>query len=227
MADPALIASAMDAFDDSIADIEEHVSALLNDEQSLDTLMAGMAPLERAKLGVMLSFSINTLFFLYMKTQGVSAKGHPLQKEMDRIKTYFQKIKHAEGTDKANMRLDKAAAGRFIKHALSAQKSAEQEEDQVDGDSVGDTEMSDAEEVAGGAASTESKSPSSSNEADGGKSSKKKRKEAAGQGAKKKTEEARGSGAAGGGARKVGNQGRGGKPKGNINNNRPKMDHFS
>lgn len=55
----------------------------------------------------------------YLRLNGVNAKEHPVFRELTRVKQYFEKIKVAEsaGTN-PNTKLDKAAAGRFIKHAL-------------------------------------------------------------------------------------------------------------
>ena len=56
----------------------------------------------------------------YLRLNGVDAKEHPVFRELVRVKEYFEKIKNAEAGDskRMNMSLDKAAAGRFIKHAL-------------------------------------------------------------------------------------------------------------
>ena len=47
-------------------------------------------------------------------------------RELIRVKQYFEKIKNAEcgDTSKKSMIVDKAAAGRFIKHALAANESS-------------------------------------------------------------------------------------------------------
>ncbi len=57
----------------------------------------------------------------YLRLNGVNAKEHPVFRELTRVKQYFEKIKRAEsvGTNKGSTALDKAAAGRFIKHALA------------------------------------------------------------------------------------------------------------
>ena len=55
----------------------------------------------------------------YLRLQGVNAREHPVFRELTRVKQYFEKMKNAESVV-ANPRtkLDKAAAGRYIKHAL-------------------------------------------------------------------------------------------------------------
>lgn len=67
----------------------------------------------------MSSDSQANLSLAYLRLNGVNAKAHPVFDELTRVKQYFQKIKVAESAEtQQNTRLDKAAAGRFIKHAL-------------------------------------------------------------------------------------------------------------
>lgn len=49
----------------------------------------------------------------------MDAKQHPVFRELTRVKQYFEKIKVLETEpEERPMALDKAAAGRFIKHGL-------------------------------------------------------------------------------------------------------------
>ena len=55
----------------------------------------------------------------YLRLHGASAKEHPVYRELTRVKQYFEKIKALESRDEGRTsKLDKAAANRFIKHAL-------------------------------------------------------------------------------------------------------------
>ena len=58
----------------------------------------------------------------YLRLNGVNAKEHPIFRELTRVKQYFEKLKNVEfvGASKQSMTVDKAAAQRFIKHALAA-----------------------------------------------------------------------------------------------------------
>ena len=60
----------------------------------------------------------------YLRLNGVNAKEHAVFRELTRVKQYFEKIKNVEAgdTSKKSMTLDNAAAGRFIRHALAANK---------------------------------------------------------------------------------------------------------
>ena len=55
----------------------------------------------------------------YLRLRGIDARRHPVFRELTRVRQYFDKIKGLEtGPEKRNLTLDKAAAGRFIKHGL-------------------------------------------------------------------------------------------------------------
>ena len=55
----------------------------------------------------------------FLKLHGANAKEHPVFRELTRVKQYFDKIKSTELEKQGpNLRVDQAAAGRIIKHAL-------------------------------------------------------------------------------------------------------------
>lgn len=65
------------------------------------------------------SEGITDLFIAYLKLRGVDAKQHPVFREITRVRQYFDKMKALETEpEQRTMVLDKAAAGRFIKHGL-------------------------------------------------------------------------------------------------------------
>lgn len=74
---------------------------------------------QRYELEVLLSYSLNTLYYIYLRTQGSDPNKHEVMKELVRVQTYIKKLKRAQGKeDKPSMKLDKEAAGRFIKSAM-------------------------------------------------------------------------------------------------------------
>lgn len=56
----------------------------------------------------------------YLRLNGIDAREHAVFRELTRVKQYFQKVEDVEkmGSRRENLSLDKAAAGRIIKHAL-------------------------------------------------------------------------------------------------------------
>ncbi|KAK0510333.1 hypothetical protein JMJ35_007727 [Cladonia borealis] len=112
------IVSLLEALDDNIDDVEEALSPLLQAALS-DT--AGRLPiLDKAQLYVLVTYAIESILFSYLRLNGVNAREHPVFQELTRVKQYFKKTETAESAGgHPNAKLDKAAAGRFIKHALA------------------------------------------------------------------------------------------------------------
>ncbi|KAG8469080.1 hypothetical protein KFE25_007598 [Diacronema lutheri] len=106
-------------FDLALRDVEEQVGKLT--ERDWSELTRGMSALETARLNVTCAYTLNTLFFIYLKTQGVSTSDHPVKQELDRVRQYLKKVKGMSSDaeqQKANVRLNAEAAKRFITHAL-------------------------------------------------------------------------------------------------------------
>ncbi|KAG0738595.1 hypothetical protein G6F23_009570 [Rhizopus arrhizus] len=79
---------------------------------------------ERYELQVLLSYSLNTLYYIYLRSSGSDPQKHDVMKELQRVQTYIKKLKVHQGKGpKPNMRLNKEAAGRFIKAAITEQGS--------------------------------------------------------------------------------------------------------
>ncbi|KAL9639103.1 MAG: hypothetical protein Q9164_001134 [Protoblastenia rupestris] len=107
----------LDALDDKVDELQEALGPMLKTPLA-ET--AGKLPLlDKAQLYVLTTYAIECTLFSYLRLHGVKAKEHPVFQELTRVKQYFEKIKAAESSSsKPNTQLDKAAAGRFIKHAL-------------------------------------------------------------------------------------------------------------
>ncbi|KAK1218695.1 hypothetical protein PQX77_018594 [Marasmius sp. AFHP31] len=101
----------------SIDELEEHLQPLLS--QTLPETLLGLEPLQQAKLLTDIPYVVYDLAFIYLKTRGVDPKTHPVISELERVKTYFDKIKNAESPPQRTTQVDKAAASRFIQHAIS------------------------------------------------------------------------------------------------------------
>ncbi|KAL2054124.1 hypothetical protein ABVK25_005663 [Lepraria finkii] len=108
----------IELLDDNIDDLEEALEPLM--KAALSDSAGKLPLLDKAQLYVLVTYAIESILFSYLRLNGVNAKEHPVFRELTRVKQYFEKIKVAEsaGTN-PNTKLDKAAAGRFIKHALA------------------------------------------------------------------------------------------------------------
>ncbi|KKY16850.1 putative exosome-associated family protein [Phaeomoniella chlamydospora] len=118
--DIAKLTDLVDRLDDNIDDLEDHLEPLLSTAFSATTKK--LPVLDRAKLYVLVTYSIESLLFSYLRLHGQNAKEHPVFKELSRVRLYFEKIKETETggpTKRETLALDKGAAGRIIRHGLS------------------------------------------------------------------------------------------------------------
>ncbi|KAH8102387.1 Sas10/Utp3/C1D family-domain-containing protein [Cristinia sonorae] len=114
----AKIRNKLKTLNDSLDELEEILEPL--SDQTLPEILAGLEPLQQAKLQVDIPYVVYDLIFIYLKTRGIDPKTHPVIGELDRVRQYFEKIKKAEDEpDNRKSRLDQAAANRFIKHAIA------------------------------------------------------------------------------------------------------------
>ncbi|KAK2824563.1 hypothetical protein Q5P01_021738 [Channa striata] len=72
----------------------------------------------------MSAYTLNSLFWMYLVTQGVNPREHGIKQELERIRTYMNKVKEITDKKKA-ARLDKGAATRFLRSALYDSKDKE------------------------------------------------------------------------------------------------------
>lgn len=105
----------------SLDELETGLAALLS--QSLPELVLGLDTIQQAKLQVVVPYLVYDLVFVYLKTKGLDPKTHPVITELDRVRQYFDKIKDSEDPAKRQFAIDRAAANRFIKHAIAQAKN--------------------------------------------------------------------------------------------------------
>ncbi|KAK0208672.1 hypothetical protein DFS33DRAFT_1380174 [Desarmillaria ectypa] len=104
----------------SFSELELQLEPLFT--HTLPETLLSLEPIERAKLQTLLTYVTYDLVFIYLKSRGIDPKTHPVVSELDRIKGYFDKIDKAEKPETRHIEVDKAAAGRFIKHAITQAK---------------------------------------------------------------------------------------------------------
>ncbi|KAH7037122.1 Sas10/Utp3/C1D family-domain-containing protein [Microdochium trichocladiopsis] len=117
MADVADILPQLEQLDGEIDDLEDVLEPLLG---SLADVAAKLPLLDKAKLYVLATYSIESMLFSALRLNSVDAKEHPVFKELTRVRQYFEKIKNIENPpQKPDMKLDKQAAIRFIRADLA------------------------------------------------------------------------------------------------------------
>ncbi|KAG7452192.1 uncharacterized protein BT62DRAFT_1071360 [Guyanagaster necrorhizus] len=104
----------------SLSELEAQLEPLFT--QTLPETLLPLEPVDQAKLQTLLTYVTYDLVFIYLKSRGIDPKTHPVVSELDRIKGYFDKIDKAEKPETRHIQVDRAAAGRFIKHAITQAK---------------------------------------------------------------------------------------------------------
>ncbi|CED84258.1 DNA-binding protein C1D involved in regulation of double-strand break repair [Phaffia rhodozyma] len=112
------LASSLSAFD------SEFMNPLLA-RPLKETLAQMSTEMDKAKLLVNIVYVLLDLIWIYLRTKGIDPESHPVIPELERIKSYFAKVKNAENPEKRRFELDRQAASRFIKSALQSQTQAQ------------------------------------------------------------------------------------------------------
>ncbi|NXJ80428.1 C1D protein, partial [Trogon melanurus] len=112
---PTEIRDCLAAFEKSLGSVDEMLKTMMSVSRS--ELLQKLDPLEQAKLDLVSVYTLNSMFWVYLATQGINPKEHPVKQELERIRTYMNKVKEIADKKKAS-KLDKGAASRFVKNAL-------------------------------------------------------------------------------------------------------------
>ncbi|XP_047459240.1 nuclear nucleic acid-binding protein C1D isoform X2 [Mugil cephalus] len=112
---PQEIDEQLTCFDSSVTSIKTMLDKLMS--MSKNDLLEKLDPLDQAKLDLMSAYTLNSLFWMYLVTQGVNPREHGIKQELERIRTYMNRVKEITDKKKA-ARLDKGAASRFLRNAL-------------------------------------------------------------------------------------------------------------
>ncbi|KAI4226982.1 MAG: hypothetical protein L6R36_002728 [Xanthoria steineri] len=119
----------LEILDDDIDELEETLAPVT--KHALGDAASKLPLLDKAQLYILVTYAIESVLFSYLRLNGIDAREHAVFRELTRVKQYFQKVEDIEkmGSRRENLSLDKAAAGRIIKHALgNNQHNANQNE---------------------------------------------------------------------------------------------------
>mmetsp|Transcript_11239 Transcript_11239/g.21944 ORF Transcript_11239/g.21944 Transcript_11239/m.21944 type:complete len:183 (-) Transcript_11239:1433-1981(-) len=105
---PTEIQGVLDRFDQALTRIEERVQPFV--EKPRKDVAQDLSATENAKLNLVYGYSLNSLFYMYLKTQGVSPKEHPVRRELDRVKRYMGKTMQMEERAKKQKQREEEAA---------------------------------------------------------------------------------------------------------------------
>lgn len=112
---PSEIEDQLNGFETSVDAIKNMVQTMLSNSRNEQPKK--LDPLDQAKLDLLSVYTLNSLFWMYLVTQGINPKEHGIKQELERIRTYMNRVKEITDRRKA-ARLDKGAASRFFRNAL-------------------------------------------------------------------------------------------------------------
>lgn len=112
---PSELRGKLAAFDSALTTVEERFQPLL--DTPLNELNATLSTIDKAKLDLVAAYSINSLFWMYLNVCGVNPKDHGIKQELDRIRSYMNRVKEIQDREKAPS-LNVDASKRFVKSAL-------------------------------------------------------------------------------------------------------------
>lgn len=107
-------------FAHSVTKLDDTIATLLTTLKTLRTATPGdddansvvseMDALSRARLHITLTYTVNTLFCMYLKAQGIEPSSHPISTELSRVQDAF-------------LRLRKVEAGKSTKHVPAPRRN--------------------------------------------------------------------------------------------------------
>ncbi|CAJ1066695.1 nuclear nucleic acid-binding protein C1D [Xyrichtys novacula] len=112
---PHEIDEQLTGFNTSVSVVQTMLEKLMS--MPRNELQQKLDPLDQAKLDLMSAYTLNSLFWMYLVVQGVNPREHGIKQELERIRTYMNRVKEITDKKKA-ARLDKGAAARFVRNAL-------------------------------------------------------------------------------------------------------------
>ncbi|KAJ5555570.1 hypothetical protein N7535_008005 [Penicillium sp. DV-2018c] len=116
--DSAKLLPLLEQLDDNVDDLEDILQPILS--SSLLKSSDKLPVMDKARLHVFMAYTLESLIFSFLRLHRDDAKEHPVFRELTRVRQYFEKIQALETEpEERNLALDKAAAGRFIKHGLA------------------------------------------------------------------------------------------------------------
>ncbi|XP_055297529.1 nuclear nucleic acid-binding protein C1D-like [Sitodiplosis mosellana] len=106
----------------SLDAIDEQISAAC-DFPNYDDLSTE----DKVKYDLYLSYSINSLYWMYCKLQAIDASSNPIRNEISRVRQAIVRDKDIYERKTKRPVLDKGAAGRFIRHGLHEKRPTDKE----------------------------------------------------------------------------------------------------
>eukprot|EP00127_Corallochytrium_limacisporum_P002999 Clim_evm46s144 gene=Clim_evmTU46s144 len=90
---PKELKSILASFDDALKEAESKIKVIVENETQ--QTRQKLSPIEQCQLELSSAYAMNALYYVYLRTQGIDPAEHPLMAEIDRVKTYMEKLEEA------------------------------------------------------------------------------------------------------------------------------------
>ncbi|RWS28268.1 nuclear nucleic acid-binding protein C1D-like isoform X1 [Leptotrombidium deliense] len=114
---PTEVKHCLKQFHDSVSTVKQQLAKFTEEDYLKLKENAKNDPLELAFIDLTYAYSLNSLFWMYLVTNGINPKDHGIKSELDRLKTTMARLNEIKDKSKAP-KLDVAASKRFIKNAI-------------------------------------------------------------------------------------------------------------
>ncbi|GES77412.1 nuclear nucleic acid-binding protein C1D [Rhizophagus clarus] len=95
----------------------------------LSELASSLGPIDRARLYLLYGYTLNSLISLFLELKGQDSKIKILEEQYRRIQDCSEKITNTVNPPQPSLSLNRDAASRFVKHALSNVKDRDRDRD--------------------------------------------------------------------------------------------------
>ncbi|XP_057562998.1 nuclear nucleic acid-binding protein C1D-like, partial [Hippopotamus amphibius kiboko] len=113
---PVEIHEYLSKFENSTGVVDEMLKTMMM-SVSRNELLQKLDPLEQAKVDSVSAYTFNSMFWVYLASQGVDRKEHPVKQELEGIGVYVNRAQEITDKKKAG-KLDRGVPSRFVKTAL-------------------------------------------------------------------------------------------------------------
>ncbi len=115
---PSELTASIAEFDAKVSSVQKEVVKPLTKGQSRPDLVDPLGHVNRAKVDLVSALSVNSLAWIWLKTQGSDPKQTEVKGELDRVRSAIQRLREVEVKLARKNKVDKEAAKRFVTSGL-------------------------------------------------------------------------------------------------------------
>ncbi|XP_076661495.1 nuclear nucleic acid-binding protein C1D [Halictus rubicundus] len=100
-------------FHDATLKIEDTIKLVTNAET-----YENLSNADKIKYNLLMSYSLNSMFWMYLRAEGIDPSKHKIKSENDRLKKSMMRAKQIEERNTLMPRINKDVAQRFVRNGL-------------------------------------------------------------------------------------------------------------